>query len=98
MAEIVSSLCAVDGIISVKVSHSCVSVGQYHTTVGMRVFDIVVEGIALPNVDLVQLGGGVAFKALTLDFFTDVADGFLSINLLFNDPMIDNPSKFIAAA
>jgi hypothetical protein len=66
---------------------------QYFTSVGKRVFGIDVEGTSLSNVDLVELGGGVARKAFTLDVATEVTDGFLNISFLLNDPVIDQPSK-----
>lgn len=63
----------------------------YFNDTGMRVFDIDVEGIPLSDVDIVQLGGGVARKALTLDVTALVEDGFLNINFLNHVPKINIP-------
>jgi len=71
---------------------------QYFTEPGKRVFDIDVEGTALSDVDIVQLGGDLARKAMTLDVSTTVSDGFLNINFLNNNPKIDQPSKFVNSA
>jgi trimeric autotransporter adhesin len=62
-----------------------------HTAVNKRVFDISVEGQMINDLDLVQLGGGVAFKALTRQVNVQVSDGFLTIQLLDNVPLIDFP-------
>lgn len=85
-------------LLTASLTQSGHCVRQFHTTADTRLFDVDVEGISLPDVDLFQLGGGVARKALTLDITTAVSDGFLSINLFFNVPMIDNPSKFASTA
>jgi len=53
-----------------------------------------VEGTTLADVDIVQLGGGLARKAIILDVSTTVSDGFLNINFRNNDPKINQPSKF----
>ena len=71
------------------------AVQQYFDSPGKRIFDIEVKSIPFPNVDLVQLGGGVPFKALQLPFATLVEDGFLTIKLISTGT--DNPSKFIAS-
>jgi len=55
---------------------------------GQRVFDVEVEGTTLPNVDLIQLGSGVNYKAITLTFAPLVEDGFLDIKLIGK---VDNP-------
>jgi len=73
-------------------------VQQYFTEPGKRVFDIDVEGTALADVDIVQLGGGLARKAMTLDVSATVSDGFLDISFLNNDPKINQPSKFLSSA
>ena len=52
------------------------------------------EGTQVSDVDIVQLGGGVARKAVTLDVSTTVADGVLNIAFWKNNPMIDQPSTF----
>jgi len=52
-----------------------------------------VEGTQVSGVDIVQLGGGVARKAVALDVSTTVSDGFLSIDFRKSDPAIDQPSK-----
>jgi len=44
-------------------------------------------------VDLVQLGGGVALKAIKLDFAALVDDGFLNIKL--NNAVANQPSTYI---
>jgi trimeric autotransporter adhesin len=62
-----------------------------HAAVNKRVFDISVEGQMINDIDLVQLGGGVAFKALTRQVNVQVSDGFLTIQLLDNVPLIDFP-------
>jgi Malectin domain len=51
-----------------------------------------VESELISDIDLVQLGGGTAFKALTRRVQSVyVGDGFLTIKLLDNVPLIDFP-------
>jgi Malectin domain len=60
-----------------------------HTAVGKRVFDVNVEGLLIEDVDLVQLGGGVALKALTRTVpSVSVTDGALSIVFTDNVPLV----------
>lgn len=50
-----------------------------------------VEGTELQNIDLVDLGGGNAYKAISLEVATLVDDGFVSIELTDVVPKVDQP-------
>lgn len=64
----------------------------YWTAAGERVFDVNIEGIEFDDVDIVQLGGGVRLKALTLETAVIVSDGFVSISLTNTvPPQADSP-------
>jgi glucose/arabinose dehydrogenase len=65
----------------------------FFTSVGQRVFDIKVEGSNFfTSVDLVKLGGGKPWTAITLERAQVVSDGFLSMSFLETVPKKDNPS------
>jgi Malectin domain len=60
-----------------------------HTSIGKRIFDASVEGRRIEDIDIVQLGGGVAFKALSRTVLSvSVVDGSLSIVFSDNVPLV----------
>ena len=59
--------------------------------VGQRVFNVNIEGTLLPDVDIVQQGGGVALRAITMSSVVTISDEFLTIQFLEKDPKVDNP-------
>ena len=66
----------------------------YFTAANERKFDIQVEGTtAFTNVDIVALGQGVNFKALTLEKPQLVTDGALSLSFLLSSPVPVNYPK-----
>ena len=63
----------------------------YHSSVGARQFDVLVEGTTISNVDIVEQAGGgnVALKREVPA--VPVTDGSLSLQFLADEPMLDNP-------
>lgn len=60
--------------------------------VGRRVFDVSIESRRVLDVDIVALGNGTAFTAITREVLAvPVSDGFLTIRFMDNVPMIDFP-------
>ena len=64
----------------------------YWNTEGENVFDVVVEGTVLTNIDIIKLGGGVGRRALTQEVAVAVSDGSLSLTFQRNGvPSLGNP-------
>ena len=59
------------------------------TTIGQRVFDIDVEGTLIADIDIIDRAEGRANNALMIDTPVAVADGFLTIRGLTNEPTIN---------
>jgi hypothetical protein len=60
--------------------------------VGERVWDASVEGTPIDDIDLVKLANGTSFTAVTLKSIVVCVDGFITIKLLDNMPIIDFPT------
>jgi Malectin domain len=60
-----------------------------HASIGARVFDVNVEGSPRNDIDIVRLGGNLAYKAVTVVFYPVIVnDGFLTINFMDNVPLV----------
>jgi Malectin domain/IPT/TIG domain len=64
----------------------------YWNEAGKRWFDIQLEdNFIFTNVDLVALGGGKRYQAITLESVAIVSDGFLSLEIQDSKPKVDMP-------
>lgn len=62
---------------------------SYHQNSGGRNFQLTIEDVEFNDVDIVDLGGGVPYRSVSLEAVAIVSDGFVTISVEDSFPKVD---------